>query len=386
MLSKGGTVMSLIRPILVMFCLLQLTSCVSGGKGGNNSGDSASIPVADAGASMDGFVTVDSGTVNDMVSPVTDTSMPGSDTSTPPSDASAPLPVSQMVDPGCVDGQYEETLPNPDGDISGLMASYTPDGYIEFIDAALQARFPLGAALVEGGLQNQQIGHCIDFFLSNKSTPEAVVKQFSTIVHECGHFYDIGLSGFEGATYVITESLTLTCSGGDKKEYGGNTFVRSELTNDTFSDEYPPCPEGQFGGDCDFYANTYLAGQSGDQGFSMLFEEFVQYVNSLATGYAFNDFYAGSSSARDGILTFAWYIERYLYLARTKYPDTYAFLANSACWREAILTVWGRAWLYLEATKDIPALGISDDKLKELVQTPALLAEIQALRDLHGCP
>jgi hypothetical protein len=377
--------MSLIRTILVLFCLLHFTGCVSGGEGGNNKGDGSSPVGADAGTSMDGSVVQDAGPVDDSVSPPSDTNTPPSDTSPPASDTSTPPPVSQKVDPGCVDGQYEETLPNPAGDISGLMASYSPEGYLEFIAAALEVRYPVGAALVEGGLKNQQIGHCIDFFLSNKSTPEAVVKQFSTIVHECGHFYDIGLSGFDGASYVITESLTLTCSGGDKKEYGGNTFVRSELTSDTFSDELPPCPEGQFGGDCDFYANTYLTGQSGDQGFSLLFEEFVQYVNSLATGYAFNDFYTGGASERDGILTFLWYIERYLYLARTKHPDTYGFLSKSACWREAILTVWGRAWLYLEVTKDIPALGISDDKLMGLVENPDLLAEIQTLRELQGC-
>jgi len=327
---------------------------------------------------------VDAVVVQDSSTTVTDAG-PASDSSTQPADVVTPPPVSQKVDPDCTDGQYQEALPNAGADITGLISSYDAAGYMDFIMGSLQVRYPVGAHLVEGGLANQQIGNCIDFFLNDKSSAQAVIKQMSTIVHECGHFLDIGESGFGGSKYVITDTLSLSCQGGNKFEYGGNTFVRSELTSDSFSEDYPPCPEGSFGGDCDFYANTYLTGQSGDQGFNMLFEEVVQYVNSLATGYAFNDFYAGSTSERDGILTFLWYLERYLFLARTKYPETYEFLANSECWRDTILTVWGRAWLYLEITKDIPALGISDDKIMGLVETPELMAEIQALRDLHGC-
>ena len=40
---------------------------------------------------------------------------------------------------------------------------------------------------------------------------------------------------------------------------------------------------------------------------------------------------------------------------------------------------------YLETTKDYAALGINDDKLMGLVETPELLAEIESLRNLHGC-
>jgi hypothetical protein len=59
---------------------------------------------------------------------------------------------------------------------------------------------------------------------------------------------------------------------------------------------------------------------------------------------------------------------------------------DGGCWREAILTVWGRAWLYLDATSGMPHLGIADDMLTTLVSDPDLLAEIQLLRDAEGCP
>jgi hypothetical protein len=110
-------------------------------------------------------------------------------------------------------------------------------------------------------------------------------------------------------------------------------------------------------------------------------------VNSLATAYAFADRRGGGSrqSDKDGILTFLWYIERYLRLARTEYPAAHAFILADACWRETILTIWGRAWLYLELTRDMPMLGIADDELFPLVEDPDLVMEIQAVREAHGC-
>ena len=117
----------------------------------------------------------------------------------------------------------------------------------------------------------------------------------------------------------------------------------------------------------------------------MLFEEVVQYVNSLATGHAFQDQIQWSVSERDGILTFLWYLERYLKMAREQYPAAYAHLSQTACWREGILNVWGRAWLYLKATEGNGKLGISDAKIIGLVRTPELLDEIQRLREIQGC-
>ena len=67
------------------------------------------------------------------------------------------------------------------------------------------------------------------------------------------------------------------------------------IKNDAYYSSYLSC-EDTGGSNCDFYASTYLGGDpndgnfdSGDQGFGMLHEETVQYVNSLATAYAFQD-------------------------------------------------------------------------------------------------
>jgi len=48
--------------------------------------------------------------------------------------------------------------------------------------------------------------------------------------------------------------------------------------------------------------------------------------------------------------------------------------------------VWGRAWLYLDLTADVAALGLDDDFIEELVLAPDLVEEIARLRTAHGCP
>ena len=98
-------------------------------------------------------------------------------------------------------------------------------------------------------------------------------------------------------------------------------------------------------------------------------------------GYAFQDQYGQRSvSERDGILTFLWYVTRYLKMARESYPDAYAAIIEDDCWRELTLTLWGRAWLYLELTEGIPQLGINDVAIQARL-TPELVAEIDRLRD-----
>ena len=76
---------------------------------------------------------------------------------------------------------------------------------------------------------------------------------------------------------------------------------------------------------------------------------------------------------------------RYLRMARLEHPQTYSLLSDDGCWRDMILTTWGRAWLYLEITNGSSNLGINDDFLETLVRDQTLLSEIQRLRDIEGC-
>lgn len=294
------------------------------------------------------------------------------------------------VHPNCIDGKYQEPLPKPNMDISGAKATYSSQKYLSFIGEVLGLRYPVGAYLVQGGLANSSMGHCVDQFLQSKSSADAVIGSLSTLVHECGHFYDMGSGGFNGSAYILTDQTQFVCSGGQWSQFGGKTFSRSLIRNDQWQKQWPPC--GGLQGDCDFYADVYLDGdpdngvfEGGDQGFDSVLEETLQYVNSLATGYAFYDHYQYWVTERDGILTFLWYLERYLHLARTQYPAAWNFLTTDPCWQEAILSVWGRAWIFLSVTENLSKLGIHADEILALVLNKDLLNEIALLRQAAGC-
>lgn len=317
----------------------------------------------------------------------------GSDTD-PDGDDLFSSSTNDLVDPDCIDGQYSEVLPDPDADISAQVSSYASSEYKTFIHEVLGERWPTGQYLLAGGFESEGgfSGNCIDFFIGNTSSGDAVIRQASTLVHECGHYYDIATGGWSDSGYHFTEDLLFVCSDGSTPDNGGGkTFSRSLINTDEFASLHPPCASFSDSG-CDSYAAIYLNGDptdskfdSGDQGYNMLHEETLQYIHSLASGYAFNDFYSGATSERDGILTFLWYTTRYLRMARLDYPQTYQLLSEDSCWRELILSTWGRAWLYLDATDGFSQLGIDDVDLEALVREPVLLEEIERLRALQGC-
>lgn len=303
-------------------------------------------------------------------------------------------PPSGPVDPNCTDGQYQEALPKLQMDISGAKAAYSAQKALDFIYEVLGLRYPTGAFIIQGGMDHPNRGqNCVDLFLGNKSNAAAVIQQLSTLVHECGHFYDLGSGGFYNSAYILTEKVSFSCKDGHVDQFGGKTFARSRIKGDQFGYQWPPC--GGLQGKCDFYADVYLDGnpdngsfEGGDQGFDSVLEETLQYVNSLATGYAFHDQMSPgySITERDGILTFLWYLERYLHMARNQYPAAWNLLSGDPCWRDVILSVWGRAWIYLSATENLPKLGINADKILPLVLDPVLLGEIDRLRQASGCP
>lgn len=358
-------------------------------------GDSSSSGSVDAVAETGGDAgsLFDAEVADDAVGPGDTATTPPPDTVAPPQDTTPADTGSPEVDDGpapvvaasCVDGQYSEQLPDDGAAIGDLVSGYQASEYRAFIDAALERRYPFGAALVRGASQSGAFD-CVAAFTSasDRGSASALARQLSTVVHECGHVYDLNFGSFSTDHYLVADDLSFTCQQGDTTTRGGETFARSLLNGDAHASMHP----------ADFYRDVYLDGDpndgnfdGGDQGFNSVLEEATQYVNSLATDWAFRDFLGGFSiSSRDGILTFLWYIERYLQLARTSYPAAYARLSEDPCWRTAILTVWGRAWLYLDLTADIPQLGLDDDLLEQLVVMPELLEEIDRLRDLHGCP
>lgn len=325
---------------------------------------------------------------NNQTSPPNNTSTNNTSANTSTNNTSVVLPAGP-VDPACVDGLYSEALPTM-GSLAAAEAGYSPANLEGFMLEILQARYSVGYDIVKVAKDSNTFD-CIGSFVSDKSSATGALKSVSTVVHECGHLYDIDRGGFGKAHYFLTSQTSFTCSRGDTTSRGGVTFERSRLNGDMFASKRPKCNNRNTPG-CDFYADVYLDGdpddamfEGGDQGFSSVLEETTQYVNSLATAYAFRDRYSNQVSERDGLLTFFWYVGRYLHMARTQYPDAYADLLGDSCWRESILSVWGRGWIYLEATKNERNLGIDDDTIMALVMEPVILEEIQRVRDAHGC-
>jgi hypothetical protein len=133
----------------------------------------------------------------------------------------------------------------------------------------------------------------------------------------------------------------------------------------------------------DFYADTYLTGDSGAQWFNSLLDEYNAYIHSLASKYCTRDALSQgmSTSARDGALTFMYYVELYLKLARTVHPDDYAEILADPNHLSPILTVWDRAEFWLAVTDATPSLGIDDDTISEWAYAPDNVSEIDALRN-----
>ena len=298
-----------------------------------------------------------------------------SDTAAAKPSAKPPAP----IDPQCLDGRYRETLPDRRRSIDDLIDGYSETTLDAFVLGVLDRRYPIGAMLVRGG--RKQVD-CVKAFTHDRSSAAPVLASLSTVTHECGHMHDLT----SGPSYHIAPNVKLSCTKGRLP----HTFARSRLLQDSHANDRRPCAKGSIGRGCDSYANTYLTGDSGNQGLDMLVEELVQYIHGLATAHAVApERYRGvrgmTSSDRDGVLTFLWYLQRYLALARRDHPKVHAALMADACWRRAILTLWGRAWLYLEATGSDPRMSIDADAIEGLVRNPNLMAEIAQVRAADGC-
>lgn len=293
-------------------------------------------------------------------------------------------PMGDLVDPNCTDGMYVEEVADPTLSVDSLVSNYSPSNYLTFHNEILDVRYPIAAYITREAQEKFTAFDCVETFLHDTDTAEGVVKGMGTTVHECGHMLDnaSGMNG-EGFAWVVTPDLYFQCTDGDTTSRGGKTFARSRINGDNYSALLPD----------DFYKSTYLNGdpdddvfEGGDQGFNSVIEEALQYVNTAAISYAMHDFHtSGNRTGRAGMLAFQWYIQRYLRMARLEYPDAYAHIMGDSCWRELILTVWGRGWLYYELGEGIPGINLYDDRYYPLVTDPEMVSEIQRVRDAHGC-
>ncbi len=216
----------------------------------------------------------------------------------------------------------------------------------------LDRRYHLGHEIFVRGAASSR-GDCREVYVTAVDEPLEAYVDLPTVIHECGHYTDHDLDGgsFADNAYLINLApLEFFCHGGDAVERGDNTFAVARIYTDMYQDLLPN----------DGLAPAYLGGdpddtgfQLGDQGVGFLLEETTQYINYLVTAYSLSPELSGRSNIyRDGTLSFLWYITRYLRMARLEYPSAcdYIVQGDDGCWRQLILTLWGRAWLYLETT------------------------------------
>ena len=314
-----------------------------------------------------------------------------------------------------------------------------------FTENVLTELYPVGLEILhqygvaKGVGRDGGIVKCLEDWRVETSTAAKIAGGLALAIHECGHGVDS--AGRDGANNYYLYSYNSTAGASvlplllkpDKMagvdcgtwSKDGYAPARSTLLNDTYNYLRPPCEvvgsnpygteskitqskesgNGPYG--CDStYSMIYLEGDpydgqcsSGSQGYNMLFEETVQYIHSMATQFYVRKLTGstGYGSSRHATLMWLWWNQRYIRRLRVDFNDDTngnlydKYILGSVVgyenfateWREAILSVWGRAWLYLAT--DLPGQQEEVDKLLPLVKDETLLGEIQRIREAHGC-
>lgn len=231
--------------------------------------------------------------------------------------------------------------------------------------ALAKARYPAGAPFIE--VQND--AQLAAWFTAAPDTFEGTVSRFDAAVHEGSHLWSIARFSLGAQTYAVTEKLSVRAK-------RLRNFPRSEILS-VHVDR-----------DADSYAKTYLEGASGNQGMNTLLDEYNAYAHSLASRYCTRDLLAPGTrvSARDGMLTFMYYVETYLELARTRHPRDYEAILADPGHRQLILVVWDRAELWLRRSAGEANLGIADRTLRGWVYDEGRAREIGRVRDADAAP
>ena len=245
-------------------------------------------------------------------------------------------------------------------DLSAIEAAHTPGTLRQTLVDVSAARYPPGVGFIDAQSDSElQI-----WFFGGTDTFDGVMDGYEVAVHEGAHIWGFQYFGFDSYSYRIVDDDHII----DTLRL--DNFPRSEILT------RHPYPND------DFYADTYLTGQSGSQGFNTVLDEFNAYGHSLVSRYCTRDTLSpgSSTSARDGLLTFMLYVELYLKIAREEHPSDYDAILADGAQVQVILDVWDRAEHWLAITESESSLGIEDAFIAGHVYDPANLEEITRLR------
>lgn len=134
-------------------------------------------------------------------------------------------------------------------------------------------------------------------------------------------------------------------------------------------------------GEKDQYYGTYLTGTSGAQDLRLLLDELNAYTHGLttATRLVGEQGPGTTTSARDGLVTFLYYLELYLRHARTVEPRVWARLRQGEQWLRLIDDLWRNAERALLESAPHRSLGIADGPRLRKVYAAAQIGELQQL-------
>ena len=273
------------------------------------------------------------------------------------SDPEEPAPTAGTPTPPGA-GWSESSWCDPLGDLSGAEAAFDGSNLRETALSISAIRYPPG----EGFIEAQSDGELALWF-GAVGAFEDVLDRYEVAVHEGSHIWGFGQLDFEHYSYRVVDDSRII-----QTQWLDN-FDRAEIL-----DRHPDA-----GGD--FYASIYLTGSMGQQGFNTLLDEYNAYAHSLVARYCTRDSLGGAStSARDGMLTFMFYVQTYLKIAREDHPSDYEAIVADAAHVDLILSVWDRAGFWLEVTSGHSELGIDDAKIQAWVDDPDNMMEIEMLR------
>lgn len=275
----------------------------------------------------------------------------------------------EMTDPQCTDGRYCEALPDIDLDISGWVAQLEQEPPAsQGTSVALQmfdAAWPFAADILRNDLS------CADEYMGFVGW--GWYNNIGLAVHECGHMWDLDWQ--QGWTYHMSKDYHLPIPNEDY-------FPRMEIYQDAYTSEIP-----------DAAANSYFEpGEvTSDQGIQTMFDEWAQYVHSVALSYLLcrhlpfedlKDFDMGY------MLHFAWAAPRYFLYAEQQRPGDFADMMADFDVREAMLALWGQTMLYFDAFSAHPewAPSVTETRYFDAMRHPDLQDMMDRVRKAHGCP
>jgi len=248
-------------------------------------------------------------------------------------------------------------------DVGDIERSYASGSRRAAAYAVAKARYPAGLPFLEA----QGDRELDAWFTGAPDSFDGMASRFDVAVHEGAHIWSFKRFSTGTQTYPVHAGLTVHAR-------RLRNFPRSEILSVHLNRE------------ADSYAKTYLEGASGAQGFNTLLDEYNAYAHSLASRYCTRDRVGASSnvSARDGILTFMYYVEAYLEIARTRHPADYQAIVSDSGHRMLIVAVWDRAELWLRRSAGDARLGIADRTIRGWVYDRARLEEIKRIRDMNA--